>query len=533
MKKKYLYPILWLGFMVLSTQWGCVKLDHSPPDRLAEDALWRDANLMRSYIADLYRRLPIGFAVTTALPIYCDEARGGYFWLGANTTVINGAYTAANAPLNSWDDLYTSIRRANIFLDRVQTASGVTDEIRGNLSGQAHFLRALLYFELAKRYGGVPLITTAQTLAEDLMVRRNTAAEIYDFIRSECLSAAALLPNRGPAGFANRWAAKALEARAMLYAGRWEDAAAPALDIIGNAGYSLATDYASIFHTKRAPSSESIFEIQYLDPTRVHNHDALNVPYGDNPGNYTSWVTPLQEIVDAYEMQSSGLSIHDPNSGYDPQHPYIGRDPRFYATILYEGAPWKGRHIETRVGGRDGIVDRNANQDPTKTGYYLRKYLDESLSLEKLWFSTQSYVEFRLGEIYLIAAEALNEARQSEQAKIYVDVIRQRAQMPAIATGLDQATMRRTIQHERQIELAFENHRYWDLRRWGIAVETLHNKIFTGMRITLDNGIYTYDRVPADWQSSSPRVFLERQTLLPIPLAEIEKNPKLTQNPGW
>lgn len=535
MKKISIYfSLLFISLLALT---ACTKIDRSPVNSLSDETVWKDPKLVQLYVADIYANLPIGFDVTpdgtATLACITDEARGSYAWLEANLLQINGKYTSTNAPLNIWSGAYKSIRKTNVFFQQIAGVTNMTDDDRKNLTGQVKFLRAFFYFELVKRYGGVPLITQPQTLEDDLMVKRSDTTTVYNFIATELDEAAALLPATARAGLASRWSALALKSRAMLYAGKWDAAAKAAKEIIDNGGFSLAASYASLFNTKQHASTESIFEIQYLDPSRVHSYDAMNVPYFDNPGDYTSLTQPTQEMVDDYEMQATGKTITDPASGYNAQQPYKGRDPRFYATILYEGASWKGRQIQTRVGGTDGIVGRNTTNDNTKTGYYIRKYLDETLALDKIWNSTQSWVEFRLGEIYLNYAEAMNNLNDPGTAKTYVDLVRARAQMPSLPGGLNATAMGAAIMHERKIELAYENHRYWDLRRWRTAVKVLNNKTFHGMQITLINGVYNYEVIEADLGASSPRVFTDAYYLLPIPKTELEKNKELTQNEPW
>jgi starch-binding outer membrane protein, SusD/RagB family len=533
--KKYFLQYIICCFIILGLP-ACSKLDQTPVDRLSDETIWKDPKLIQLYVADIYANLGIGFDLlsddTSPLACITDEARGSYSWLGANSNVINGAFSSVDAPLNNWTNAYKSIRKANIFFKKIVDVK-MADADKNNLIGQVKFLRAFYYFELVKRFGGVPLITEPQSLESDLMVKRATEADTYTFITKELEDAANLLPTGAPGGLASKWAAKALQGRVLLYAQQWPAAAAASLEVIEKGGYNLSNDYAGLFTTKQHPSEESIFEIQYVDPARTSSYDGINVPYFDNPGNYTSCTLPTQEMVDDYEMQATGLAISAPGSGYHPDNPYQGRDPRFYASILFEGASWKGRTIQTRVDGTDGIVDRNSNEDRTKTGYYVRKYLDEKLPLEKIFNSTQSWVELRLAEVMLNYAEAVNEAEGPAKAKTYIDKIRQRAGMPVVSDGLSKEAMRNLIRHERKIELAFENHRYWDLRRWRMAKDVLNGKVFHGMKITLNNGVYKYERVEADLGASSPRVFTDKYYYLPIPKGEIEKNPNLTQNKDW
>lgn len=199
----------------------------------------------------------------------------------------------------------------------------------------------------------------------------------------------------------------------------------------------------------------------------------------NGPNGYGGWGgnAPTQNLVDTYEMMD-GQPITNPGSGYNPQNPYANRDPRLAATVLYNGAPYRGRAVETfRPGGLDS-PDGPESFNTSPTGYYLRKFINEARDLGASSSSQAPWIYFRLGEVLLNYAEAQNEAAGPD-ASVYraINQVRARVSMPALPTVLTQAQMRERIRRERQVELAYEEHRYYDVRRWKIA-NTTENVLF-------------------------------------------------------
>ncbi len=227
--------------------------------------------------------------------------------------------------------------------------------------------------------------------------------------------------------------------------------------------------------------------------------------------------------MDAYEM-ITGVPIDAPGSGYDPQDPYSNRDPRLGMSIITNNSMFKGRPVEIWEGGRDGKGVPLA----TKTGYYLRKYVNEDLNLLIDATGVQSWHLFRLAEIYLNYAEALNEASPGHsEIKTYVDMVRARVIMPPLPEGLSQSEMRERIRNERRVELAFEDHRLWDLRRWMLATDYL-NKPVKAMTIKHNPGIFEYQTVTLE-----NRVFEPKMLFYPIPKSEMNIMDNWSQNPSW
>lgn len=292
--------------------------------------------------------------------------------------------------------------------------------------------------------------------------------------------------------------------------------------------YSLYPDYKELFLTPYN-NPEIIFE-------RVYTFDNRHLPLeiANGPNGYGGWAgnTPLQNLVDDYEMEN-GEPIDVQGSGYDPQNPYEDRDPRFYDTILYNGADYRGREVETFVpGGRDS-PDGSQPWNTSKTGYYLRKFINPELPIQNPWNAqtTQPWIYIRHAEVLLNYAEAQNEATGPD-ASVYnaVNTVRDRSGMPDLPQGLSQAEMRERIRNERRIELAFEEHRFYDVRRWMIAEQTANEPAY-GMQVTKnDDGSISYSQKVA----LDGRNFQQRHYWLPIPRREIQASDgRLEQNPGY
>lgn len=316
---------------------------------------------------------------------------------------------------------------------------------------------------------------------------------------------------------------------------RWEDAAEAnreALNMAEKAGYILAPTYTEMFN-KAAISGEFIWT-KNSEHYECYWWDFYAMPLGYNAYNVDG---PLQEIVDDFEMKATGkipvtgynadnTQIIDVTSGYDPEHPWEGRDDRFYSCILYNGAMLQGRPIDISANGKDNINIGSI----IRTNYFTRKYLDENHNLvTNASWTYRRFAIMRTSELYLNYAEALIEmggASNLERAKELINTIRRRAKcVIEIPSGLTQEQLRAKVRQERRMELVFENHRFWDVRRWMIA-ETVDNK--TVHRVAVDaDGKITYPVF-------QKRVFdPARHYLFPIPQTEIDKNRALEQNPGW
>ncbi len=548
MQRKYL---LYIVAGMCTVQTACKRtLESEPQDRLTEELVFdqidKNADNAKSFLLGNYALLPsisnrIGNTYLDATTddgiASTDNDRSGDYRLGRISPL--------NVLDNSWDNCYKGIRQANVFLSKIDGVP-TTDELKKQWKAEARFLRAFFYFELMKRWGGVPLVgDKVFGFQENINLSRNTLEETKNYIIAELDAIKDQLhPNimsDGEVGRANKGAALALKSRVLLYwaspqyntagdAQRWTVAANAAKEVMDLGVYSLAPAYIDMFLAGK--STEMIFAKMQAPSQTVEQQ---NGPVGYlNAAAGKGYTSPSQNLVDAFPMDN-GLAITDPLSGYDPAKPYDKRDPRLDATILYNGKKWLNRPVETFEGGKDkpgGIVVQ------TKTGYYMRKFMGKFESTAAYANTTRHMIHFRYAETLLNYAEALNEAGGPVKA-VYDNLvlIRKRAGIKAGANNLygipagitDKNVMRKIIQNERRIEMAFEEQRFWDIRRWKIA-EDVMNKPVEGMKIEKQtDGTYTYTRFTA----ATSTFDASRMYWYPIPYAEIETNPNMRQNTGW
>jgi len=513
-------------------------------------------------------------------------------FLGAYSHLLNsGAWSANDYYPDVWGFMYEGIRKTNIFLENVALVP-MPDEDRKKWIGEATFLRAFFHFMLARIYGPIPIGDHSYALNEDyLKIRRQPVDKVIEFIASECDKAAGMLDwsvSTDKLGRVTKPAALALKAQALLYmasplwngnpdyAGvkdnvgtalfpaydkeRWKQAAIAAKACIDGAeanGYKLyrsasndpVRNYQEVFIERNNA------EVLFARNAGEHSH----FERCSNPISYGGYsiFCPTQELIDDYEMANGqrpitgyngdGTPVINAASGYmetgyvADKHPkdyypagvrnmYVGREPRFYASINFNGAIWKNRNIQFWFEGLDGR--KRAGSDYCISGYLMKKMVNPTSDIFQNRFSLNTWIYYRLGEEYLNYAEALNEA-DGPVADVYkyVNAIRDRAGLPGLPTGLSQTDMRERIHHERRIELAFETHRYFDTHRWKTAAG-IDSKEIHGMNIGAGNALNDdnfYKRTVIE-----RRVFVApKHYLWPIQQAEINKNPNLVQNPGW
>ena len=489
----------------------------------------------------------------------------------------NGAWSPSNAKESlpsGWTKMYQGITTANVFLDEFQDATFEELMLNTDYSAQMHryrnyqyearFMRAYYYFNLVKAYGGVPLIDHVMTAEEVNQLSRSSADDIFKFIIAECddikdkivenysdLGQYAL--DTEETGRADRLAVLALKARAALYwasplfnsAGdteRWHQAALYTKQLIDACevrGKGLAANYGDLWSARAYNTAniakEVIFGRRYNSSSAGdHVVEGYNYPVGIEGGMGGN--CPTQNLVDAYDMKN-GLPIGDADSGYDEANPYDNRDPRLAVTIAKNGDVWptyQTAALQIWQGGANGEPQTNASP----TGYYLKKLCNGSISLASnstVQNATHMWLTFRMGEFYLNYAEAVfrylgsADATSSElpmSALEATNMTRQRAGVGLLPTGMDNATFWTRYQKERMVELAFEGHRFWDVRRWKEADKFLTS--ITEMKLTRNaDGTITYTR------KNVARQWSEKMYLFPIPQAECIKNPNLTQNTGW
>lgn len=540
-------------------------LDREPLDQISSAGVFQDENLLEAYLNNAQGRLPYGVHGSTGYGQYpcmmasiTDEARAKSGWVQNNSIIIKGSITPTNSGgLDLWASAYRTIRITNDILKGIETSS-LSKEITNNVAAKARYIRAFTYFDLVRRYGEVPLITEPQQVDEDLLQGRTPKAGVYDFIYDELDVIVTDLKNKSeqPAGSISKQAAIALNARAMLYAERWDKAASLADKLITgslNDGIDLDPDYRNLF-LSYGGNNETIMEKLCLPPLTGHSFGLYNWPvrWRSDWGGQTD---PTQDFVDSYEMLETGLPITDPNSGYNPTRPYDGRDKRFYASVFYHGSEFS----EVTPSSGEPFIDmewNNYNEGPGEpgkfhgaasiTGYLVKKFADPADGYSpKGGEGKNSWQEIRFAEVLLIYAEAENEANgPSDKVYAAINKVRNRAGLPDLPGGLSKDEMRQRVRQERKVELAFENHRWFDLIRWGIAEDVLDGYVPHGIKIERkpeapshaeqpqlfeqDMLTFTVFEVPGRTQS-----FPSSHNLLPIPQGEIDKNPNLDQNPGY
>lgn len=500
-----------------------------------------------------------------------DDAISSQVNISDVENIAKGAFTASNPNGdNIWARCWTSIRNCTIFsvmINRVPLAERLPDgrPARPAYRSEARFLRAFLYFELLKRYGGIPLLgDKIYQIDDDIELPRSSFAECVNYIVSECDNIKDSLRtkeniNGNSYGRVTKGAAMALKARVLLYAAsplfnggnidagnpltgytdadpnRWKLAADAAKEVIDLNSYSLLSSLTDIFITQSAPvasNTETIFWRQNGNGISV---ETANGPVGYRSAGGNGVTSPTQDLVDAYPMLN-GLPITDPASGYNPNNPYANRDPRLKSTIFYNGMLWLNRNVETFAGGADRP---GGTGQQTKTGYYMRKFMGnfESASGGVYSNTTHDFIYMRYTEVLLNYAEALNEySGPSTEVYNVLYQLRQRAGISpgadnayGIPTNLTKEQMREVLHNERRIELAFEEHRYFDIRRWKIA-EAVMNHALGGVNIQrTSGGIESYDYVDV----FTPAFRAPAMYLYPIPYDEVIKNAKMKQNPGW
>jgi starch-binding outer membrane protein, SusD/RagB family len=527
-------------------------IDFLPVNSYNEVVVWENEQSVKLYINSYYRLFtdyfqygnkPIGNDATmsdglTDIMKYTSNAPGEGT---ANLIMTQENYTSVNANhFNVWDSGYAWNRRVLEFLEDLPKYSNkFPAETQKRFEAEVRFFRGYVFFLVMRSHGAFII---RKSLSDPVAMPMNKPDECWDFVEADFDFAAANLPGAwiegSDGGRVTKWAALAMKSRAMLYAKRWQKAADAADKVIKEGGFVLEPNYADIFKSARnVRSREIILSKRYnKDLGVVHRIDERVAPSGDIQGQ-GGGVCPTQDLVDAYFMSNGDRY----NTSTTPDsNMYKNRESRFYASILYNGADWKGRKIETFVGtggapnGKDRFMEYGASPYPntTVTGYYIRKLADETnLTFNDAYRkSDQDCIELRLGEVYLNLAEALLELNKPEEAKQAVLRVRNRSLQQDVANLT--ANMREELVRERMLELAFEGHRFWDLRRWGLAREVLNNKKRQGMKITrTSTGTLRYERVATD---VSAAVYPDKFNQFPLPLGELINNPNISVQPtGW
>lgn len=542
MKNKIFGIALILGFISLI---GCDEfLDTTPTDRISDKVVWENEANTTLYINGFYPyidrygsfgsdqfsgSLTEGLTETLKYGSYVPGSKAG----NANLYVFTPETMSPTGNLlSTWRATYERIRRVNEFLVGLERYSQLDERTNELFEGQARFFRAFLYFQLAKRHGGVVLYTDMNL---EKNKPRSSAKETWDLIEEDLDYAASVLPKEWDAankGRITKGAAYAFKSRAMLYAERWESAKNAADSVLALNMYQLTDDYEDAW---KGGNSESILEYNYLITGPNHTFDKDYATFGEIENQGAS-ATPTQEMVESYETKQGETVDWSPwhvEGGTTERPPYEELDPRFHATVIYNGAEWQGRVMENSVDGTNGRYmgyrEETYAQGRTTTGYYLRKFRNEDHTDLITYKSTQPWVEIRLAEVYLNRAEANFRLGNSGQALEDINKVRRRVSLPD-KSGISGEALFEAIRQERKIELAYEGHLYWDMRRWRLAHTEYNDYRAHGMKISKDPEGYLYEYVDVDLQD---RKFLERTYVLPIPYSELANNSAVEQYDEW
>jgi hypothetical protein len=576
--------------LVLLGLMGCNGiLDVTPKDQLEDvEAVFADPGLAEGFLNDIYGGLGHGL-YEIMLASLTDET---HFIHGYGTDKIvqslvtssdRGAIDDGRFSHFNWGSNYYRIRQANIFLDHIDVAT-FDSAWKQRMKGEAYFLRAYFYHNLMRMYGGVPLITKVYGLNDDYKVARNSFKETVDFIVANADSAAQLLPlSHTPdnVGRATKGAALALKARVLLYAASdlytanpsgsaftgyttpqdatalWRAAKDAAKAVMDLGIYRLfrpnpasaqeaSQNYADLF--LQTTSEEAILSRFFLTSRGDGYHPGLH----NGPNGFHTWGgnTPIQNLIDDYRMANG--SKFDWTNPVHAAAPYASRDPRFYASIAYDGAPWRARPADVKkldpygviqtfralqtdsgvVGGLDTRQSPVEDWNGAYSGYYLRKFIDPSIDAQFVKEQVP-WIFFRYAEVLLNYAEASIELGEVGDALNVLNQIRRRAGMPDLAAGPE---LRDEYRNERRIEMAFEEQRFFDVRRWRIAPQVL-SKEARGINISLE-GANRVDRTTwknyrYETRKIQDRAWSDKMYFMPIHRDELNRNSLLTQNLGY
>lgn len=572
-----------IAIVLFAATVGCKKMiEDEPLENANKDLVFDTADSLgvyaEQYLNNVYASLPNGFNRIngTMLDAGSDDA------LPSSTAdavqfYSNGAFNQAYLPDNTWDANYAGIRKVNIFLANIDKVPLKTPGLKDRWKAEAKGLRAMFYFELIKRWSGVPLLgNNVYALNDDIKLPRNSYQECVDYILAEI---DAIMPNllgaNATSGYTgiyfgrfNRGAAMALRSRLTLYAAsplnnvgndltKWALAAKAAKAVMDSVTankfvFALSTSTATTHYTTTtvaslAPAATLTKYVgavnKFLNVFSARSNTEIILPYlratgtdvesNNEPVGYTraglGRTNPTQELVNEYET-FDGKMIGETGSGYLLANPYFNRDPRLAGTVSFNGLFWLTRNVQTYDGGKDRPQGYgNATSKETRTGYYLRKFMTGTTSESAYTAQNHNFPIFRYAEILLNYAEAQNEAVGAD-GSVYdaINKIRNRVDMPNLPAGLTQSDMRIRIRHERRVEMAFEEQRFWDIRRWKIAGDVLNGKLH-GIQGKLTGSTVSYSIVDA----ANTKFEVAKMYVYPIPFKEMAANNKMVQNPNW
>ncbi|WP_163718676.1 RagB/SusD family nutrient uptake outer membrane protein [Mangrovibacterium lignilyticum] len=566
-------------------------LEVAPLDRYSDAAVWTDPALASAFVNNIYMGQQYGFQLEMLASLSDISMTKRAEVNAILNSQISDSYVSILDPNHwldsyrnvTWNTLYKNIRACNVFFENIRNSSLEGEEI-DRMVGEVHFMRAYFYYWLMSFWGGVPLIDQPFSLDDDFAVARNSFEETVNFIVADCDSATSLLPLEGDKARATKGASMTLKSRVLLFAAsdlfnsggtwasdyskpelvsyiggdrdaRWRAAQSAAKAVIDLGIYSLyggtnpgspeqaRDNYINLFLNNG--NDEDIL-LTFYDNVNRTDWMSPNPGLFYGPSGYHNWGnhTPTQQLVDSYEMLDG--TMFDWNDPVEKAVPYENRDPRFYASVLYDGAKWRQRPDDILGADPDGILQTGYYEkedgtfrggldtrqgiddwNGTYTGYYLRKFIDPALDHQ---FEKQKlpWRQMRYAEVLLNYAEACIELGDEDEAKNYLDMIRNRVDMPDIPASETGEALKARYRNERKVELAYEQNRYFDIRRWMIAPDVIEN--VQGIRVE-----YPYSGDAPTYQviEVQDRGWLDKSYFLPILLDEMNRNNLLIQNPGY
>ncbi|WP_346236684.1 RagB/SusD family nutrient uptake outer membrane protein [Niabella insulamsoli] len=575
-----LYKYKWIGlFVLMAVSLGCNKnvLNVKNLNAIEPGLTWSDPALANAYLANLYKRvMPPGW-----------PARSGalYGGLGVDDTrgIINqNSIQASSHPWSGvFEDQYVDIRQMNILLKEIET--GTLDQAtKDKIVGQTLFLRAYSYFLLVRVYGGVPILLEPQELGQDLQVARASTAEVFTAIEADLTKAGQLLNGQvfadGDKGRIGSAAVAALKGRVALYKASplfnpsnpygnsyWQaayDANLAAKTMLDADGFGLNPSYSGIWSVGNEGNKEAILTVKFTAPTRTDGRREQGARPGSQTANDAGADNPVWALLQAYPMKDGYAIGQSPNYTYDEQTFWKNRDPRFDESIVYNGAVYESGGIAGRRQYTDDMVANNDDAyklDPQArggTGTYTRKGMQPELKRAEVAQNSVDWIEIRYAEVLLNLAEAANEVGKTPEAIALVQQIRQRAGIDAGSgnygiTASSRDDVRKLIYAERFVEFAFEGQRFWDLKR-SRTLTSLNGTLERGVASTLKPANLPVDPAKRDGYQYLPEDFTysfgpilkapaagvtfdipSNFYFAPIPITQIQKNPKLEQSIDW
>ncbi|WP_057937848.1 RagB/SusD family nutrient uptake outer membrane protein [Algoriphagus resistens] len=542
MKKLKLYTIILAALSALCWT-GCKELDLAPENTFTDLTYWDSEAKAQSVLNTAYSQM------FDSNRFFYNEAASDNAYNGRGDTegaasLAAGTYDPSLGRLQGqWNSNYTGIKTCNILLENIDKVPNMDEANKTRMMAEARFIRAFLHFQLMTWFGDVPLLSKDVTLEESQEIARTPKAEVLGFILGELTEVSMVLPTKQDLSDSERGritagAAMALKARVHLYEGQWQEVVQTTEELIvgdGYGSYDLFPSYEGLFLPQNEYNQEDILSLQYVPQFRTWGQFFDMAPL--SAGARLNALAPTQELVDSY-LTENGLTIDHPDAEYDEENPYVNRDPRLTATIVYHLYEWEDNGSTHPIYIKPGSDPDPAAPDEyvpgsssTTTGYYTRKYFDPTHLTQ--FASGLNLMLIRYADVLLMYAEAKNELGQLDENtwNNTIKALRERAGFETAGAlqfnaSLSQEDYREIIRNERRVELAMEGLRIFDIRRWRIAEEVL-NGWAHGAKFGPPSEDDGYLRV--NLRSFDP----SRHYLWPIPRDERNLNPNLTQNPGW